>query len=51
VTVLAVLLLIILLLEARGRPLAIVHDLFPLSLGSVEGFRHRLLAIRVVACC
>jgi hypothetical protein len=26
-----------------------VHDLFPLSLGSVEGSCHRLLAIRMVA--
>jgi hypothetical protein len=40
---------LLLLLEARGSPFTVVHDLFPLALGCVKGCRHRLFAIRVVA--
>jgi hypothetical protein len=43
------LVLLLLLLEARGRPLIVVHDLLPLAMRGVEHRRDRLLAVRVVA--
>jgi hypothetical protein len=43
-------LLLLLLLEARGRPLAMVHDLLPLALRGVECHRDCLLAVRMIAC-
>jgi hypothetical protein len=41
--------LLLLFLEARGRPLAVVHDLLPLGLRGVERCCDRFLVVRVVA--
>jgi hypothetical protein len=49
VVITAVLFVLILLLEARGRPFAVVHDLLPLRLRSVEHCGDCFLAISVVA--
>jgi hypothetical protein len=40
---------LLLLLEARGCPLTMVHDLLPLALWGVERRRDCLLAVRMVA--
>jgi hypothetical protein len=48
VVIMTMLVVLLLLFEARGRPLVVVYDLFPLALMGVEGRRDRLLAVRVV---
>jgi hypothetical protein len=42
------LVILLILLEARGQPLAIIHDLFPLARRGVEGRHDCLLAVHVV---
>jgi hypothetical protein len=44
-----VLVVLLLLLEARGCPFAVVHDLLPLGLRSVEHCSDRFLVVGVVA--
>jgi hypothetical protein len=49
VVVTATLVVLLLIFEALGRPLAVVHNLFPLSLRGVERRNNCLLAISMVA--
>jgi hypothetical protein len=49
VVVMALVIILLLLLETWGRPLGMVHDLFPLALRGVERCGHRLLSVGVIA--